>query len=78
MRVTYQVLDASCAQCTVAVKKFLEKHNGVNDIKMNQMHNIFYIDYEPEKISEGEIEKTIKKIGYKTVKLRSIKEMQKH
>lgn len=78
MRVTYQVLDVSCAQCVVDVKKFLEKHDGVQDIKMNQMLNIFYIDYEPEKVSEEEIEKTIKKIGYKTIKLHSIKEMRKH
>ena len=71
---TYQVQDINCAQCVIDVKKILEKQSGVDNIKANQMLNIFYIDYDPDKISEEDIEKTVKKIGYKTVKLRSLRE----
>lgn len=73
-RVTYQVQDVSCARCAIDVRRSLERQDGVSDIKVNQMLNIFYIDYDPDKISEEDIEKTMKKTGYKTVKLRSLKD----
>lgn len=73
-RVTFQVLDVSCPQCTVGVRLLLEKRGGVIDIMENQMLNIFYIDYDPDKISEEDIDRLVKKTGYKTVKLRSLKE----
>ena len=73
-RVTFQTLDVSCRQCAIDVRRLLEKQSGVVDIKVNEMLNIFYVDYNPEKISEEDIEKTVKKIGYKTVKLRSMKD----
>lgn len=52
----------------------LEKQSDVIDTKINEMLNILYVDCDPEKISEEEIEKIVMKIGYKTVKLRSMKE----
>ena len=73
-RVTYQVLDVTCITCVRQVKKLLEKKCGVNDIKVNEMLNIFYIDYEPDKVSEEELEKVIKRTGYKAVKLHSMKD----
>ena len=73
-RATYQVLDMNCASCARDVKKLLEKRSGVDDIKVNEMLNIFYIDFEPSKISEEELEKTINKSGYKAVRIRSMKE----
>lgn len=60
-RVTFQVLDISCLQCVVDIRKILEKQNGVLDIKVNQMLNIFYIDYDSTKTSEEEIERLLKK-----------------
>jgi Cu+-exporting ATPase len=73
-RVTYQVLDMSCVSCARIVKKQLGKQSGVDDIKVNEILNIFYIDYEPDKISEEELEKIIKRTGYKAIKLRSMKD----
>ena len=74
-RITFQALDVSCLQCIIGIRGLLEKQSGVIDIKVNQMLNIFYVDYDPEKISEEDIEKTVKKLGYNIVKLRSMKEM---
>ena len=73
-RATYQVLDLSCISCARDVRKLLEKRSGVDEIKVNEMLNIFYIDYEPSKISEEELEKTIRGSGYKAVRIRSMKE----
>jgi len=71
-RVTYQALDVSCVSCANLVEKFLESQAGVNSVKVNKMLNIFYIDYDPSRISEEKIQEAIKKTGYKVIKMRSI------
>lgn len=75
-RVSFQVLDVSCMQCLIDVRKVLETQNGILDIKVNEMLNIFYIEYDPKKISEEDIEKLLKKIGYKIAKMRSVRDAQ--
>lgn len=75
-RVTFQALDVSCIQCVIGIRRLLEKQSGVLDIKVNQVLNIFYVDYDAAKISEEDIEKIVKKTGYNFVKLRSMKEMR--
>ena len=75
-RVTFQALDVSCLQCVIGIRGLLEKQSGVIEIKMNEILNIFYVDYDPEKISAEEIEKIVKKIGFNIVRLRSMKEMR--
>ena len=72
-RITYQVLGMSCVSCAKIVRKSLEKHEGVKGIKVNAITNTFYIDYDPNKISEETLEKTIKESGYKTVKVHGMK-----
>lgn len=72
-RLTFQVLDVSCISCMKGVKQFLEKQSGISAIKVNEMLNIFYIDYDPDRISEKNIEGIIRKTGYKVVKLRSMR-----
>ena len=74
-RAAYQVLDMSCVSCARLVEGFLEKQAGILSVKVNEMLNIFYIDYEPDKISEEELERIIKKTGYKTVRVRSLREV---
>jgi len=73
-RVTFQALDVSCRQCVIDVRQLLKGQSGIIDIKVNEMLNIFYIDYDPDKIFEEDLEKLIKKIGYKIVKLRSVRD----
>ncbi len=74
-RITFQVLDVSCLQCVIGIRGLLEKQSGIIEIKVNSMLNIFYVDYDPEKISGDDIEKIVKKIGYKLVRLRSMREL---
>ena len=73
-RVTFQLLDVDCPSCIGDVRKILERQVGVVNLHINQMLNIFYIDYEPEKITEEELGELMKKTGYKPVKLRSMKD----
>jgi len=72
-RLTFQVLDVSCTFCVKGIKQFLEKQSGSSSIKMNEMLNIFYIDYDPDRISEKNIEEIVRTTGYKVVKLRSMR-----
>lgn len=74
-RLTFQALDVSCRQCVIDIRQLLKGQIGVIDIKVNEMLNIFYIDYDPDKISENNLETLIKKIGYTIVKLRSVKDI---
>lgn len=68
-RVTYQVLGMSCISCSKLVRKSLEKHEGIKDIKVNAITDTFYIDYDPSKISEEVLEKAVKDTGYKAIKI---------
>ena len=71
-RVTYQALDVCCVSCASLVEDFLASQAGLSSVKVNKMLNIFYIDYDPSRISEERIEEAIKKTGYKVIKMRSI------
>jgi Cu+-exporting ATPase len=73
-RATYQVFDVSCVSCARELKKLLEQREGVDDIKVNEVLNIFYIDYEPSKISEEELERTMDMSGYKVARIRGVRE----
>ena len=75
-RLEYQVIGMSCVYCAKLVKKSLDKHEGVKDVKVNPIMNAFYIDYDPNKVSEEEVEKAIKETGYKVVKLHGMKSNQ--
>ena len=59
----------SCVSCSKLVRRSLEKHEGVKDIKVNAITNTFYIDYDPDKVSEEVLEKAIEGTGYRTVKV---------
>jgi len=71
-RVKLQIVGMSCVSCAAVIRKELQKHEGVKDIKVNPIINAIYVDYEPEKITEEKIEETIKKTGYKAVKLHTM------
>jgi len=75
-RVTYKVLGMSCVSCAKLVRKSLERNEGVKNVKVNAVTDTFYIDYEPDKISETELDKAITKTGYKAIRLHGLKKDQ--
>ena len=72
-RLGLQIIGMSCSSCAKIIRKELGKSSGVNDVKVNPMLNAIYVDYQPDKISEKEIEESVKKSGYKAVRLRGMK-----
>jgi cation transport ATPase len=72
--VTFQLLDVDCPSCISDARKVLERQAGVVGLHINQMLNIFYIDYEPGKITEEELGELMRRTGYKAVKLRSMRD----
>lgn len=72
-RLGLQIIGMSCASCAKIIRKELGKNSGIRDVKVNPILNAIYVDYQPDKISEEEIEETVKKSGYKAVRLTGMK-----
>ncbi len=45
----------------------------MNDVKVDPMLNAIYVDYQPDRISKNKIEETVKRSGYKSVRLTGMK-----
>jgi P-type Cu+ transporter len=57
-----------CASCAVNIEKFLKSADGVLGVNVNFATEKAYIEYDPRKTSLPQLEKTIEKCGYRTVK----------
>jgi len=53
-----------CAVCTVNIDLDLEELNGVKKAKTSYAKQICEIEFDSDKISEGDIKKQIKETGY--------------
>ena len=68
-RLSLQIIGASCTSCARVIRRELEKRNGVTEVKTNTILNAVYIDFEPQQVSEVEIQERVRKLGYRTVRL---------
>jgi len=59
-RLGLRIIGMSCVSCAKIIRKELGK-------------NAIYVDYQPSKISEEEIEEAVKKSGYEAVRLKGMK-----
>ncbi|MDG6913202.1 MAG: cation transporter [Nitrososphaerota archaeon] len=71
-RLDLQIIGMSCASCAKIIRKRLGKSSGVKDVRINPIMNAIYVDYEPDKISEEEIEESVRKSGYTAVRLKGM------
>ena len=72
-RLGLRIIGMSCASCAKIIRKELGKNGGIRDVKVNPILNAVYVDNQPEKISEEEIEEAVKKSGYEAVRLKGMK-----
>lgn len=63
-KVDIDVLGMTCASCSARVEKALNKQDGVNNAVVNLLSNRAVIEFDDEKISKGDLIKTIEKTGY--------------
>jgi P-type Cu+ transporter len=58
------ILGMSCVNCANSIKTYLTKVDGVYNVEINFTSEIAGIEYDPNKISKGEIISDIRKMGY--------------
>lgn len=64
-KIDIDVMGMTCAACSSRVEKALNKQEGVNNAVVNLLSNRATVDFDDEKIKEGDIIRTIEKAGYK-------------
>lgn len=67
MQKNYEVKGMTCVICKSTVETGLKKLNGVNDCKVNLLENEAIITFDENTISEQEMAKVIKDLGYELV-----------
>ena len=64
IRKTFPVTGMTCAGCAVSVESMLKSSSGVIDAGVNFANQIAWAEYDEEKTSPVELQKTIRSIGY--------------
>lgn len=63
-KINVDVLGMTCAACSTRVEKALNKQEGIKIATVNLLSNKAVIEFDTDKIKEGEIINVIKKTGY--------------
>ena len=66
-KITLKIGGMTCASCASVIEHGLKKEKGINSASVNLASEKAYIDFDKEKISEKDIEKAIKDLGYSVV-----------
>ncbi len=69
-----KIIGMHCATCALTIGKALNKAKGVKKANVNFASEKATIEYDKEKTNQEELEKVIKKTGYKVIKETSSKE----
>lgn len=65
---TLQITGMTCAACATRIEKGLNRLEGVEEASVNLALEKSVVKYDPEKISEQDVEKKIHDLGYEVVK----------
>lgn len=57
-----------CASCVVSIERALKKTDGILDAKVNFANQKVFIEYDPAKISQEQLQRIINDAGYKTIR----------
>ena len=63
-KIDIDVMGMTCAACSTRVEKVLNKQEGVENAVVNLLSNRATVEFDDEKIKEGDIIKTIERTGY--------------
>src|SRR4051812_39266981 len=65
---SFQVTGMTCAACAARIEKGLNRMDGVQEANVNLALEKSVVQYDPERITELELEKKIQDLGYDVVK----------
>jgi len=61
---TYKVDGMSCASCAISVETILSSLEGIKTAHVNYANSSVWVEYDPEKVSSSQMQKSISSIGY--------------
>jgi len=66
-KITLKIGGMTCASCASVIEYSLKKEKGINSASVNLASEKAYIDFDQDKITEKDIRKVIKSLGYSVV-----------
>lgn len=66
-KITLKIGGMTCASCASVIEYGLKKEKGINSASVNLASEKAYIDFDQSKITEKDIRKTIKDLGYSVI-----------
>lgn len=69
--ITIPIEGMTCAACSRAVERALEKVDGVSQVSVNLATNKAKVEYDPEKVRPSQLNESIIKAGYKPLDIES-------
>lgn len=66
-KATFDVFGMSCAACSSAITKTLNKMQGIKKVNVSLLSNSMSVSYEEKLITTEEIKKAVSSLGYKAV-----------
>ena len=64
MKQKFDVTGMTCSACSAHVEKSVSKLPGVNSVAVNLLQNTMLVDYDTEKLNDGQISAAVKAGGY--------------
>lgn len=64
---TFPVLEMTCAACAVSVESMLKSADGVKNAAVNFANQDVLVEYDPQIITPGKMQNTVRSIGYDLV-----------
>ena len=66
-KIVYKIGGMTCASCASVIEYSLKKENGINSIVVNLASEKAYIEFDQQKLSEKDLKKMIKNLGYSVI-----------
>ncbi len=76
-KITLNIGGMTCASCASVIEYSLKKEKGVNSVSVNLASEKAYIDFDQDKITEKDVRKVIKGLGYSVVEGEKTSESKK-
>jgi Cu2+-exporting ATPase len=64
IKITYPVTGLHCASCAMNVENILKAQKGIKIASVNYANSSAFVEYEPDRISSGDLKTAVQSIGY--------------
>ena len=65
----FYLVNLDCSGCAAIIVRSLKKIDGIRNVGINYITDKVYVNYDPAKVTPGQIRKAIEKAGYKAFRV---------